>query len=167
MIELLFKLMFQDILLGLMKYVPDHFKRKEMYNEAARNNPWPLEHVSDHFETQKICIKAAEVFSGLLWSVPDYFKRQDICDKAVERVAQSLEYVPDWFVTQGQIKLWRDHDDYCNDDRLIKWFEGHLKRKAQKISIKKGLMPIAWHPSRYWDWCTSEDEKKKTEKLWA
>ena len=26
-------------------------------------------------------------------------------------------------------------------------------------------MPIAWHPSRYWDWCMSEDEKKETEKL--
>ena len=22
-------------------------------------------------------------------------------------------------------------------------------------------MPIAWYPSRYWDWCMSEDEKKR------
>ena len=28
-------------------------------------------------------------------------------------------------------------------------------------------MPIAWHPSRYWDWCMSEDEKRETEKLWT
>ena len=26
-------------------------------------------------------------------------------------------------------------------------------------------MPIAWHPSRCWDWCVPEDERKKTEKL--
>ena len=26
-------------------------------------------------------------------------------------------------------------------------------------------MPIAWHPSRYWDWCMSEDEKQGPEKL--
>ena len=26
-------------------------------------------------------------------------------------------------------------------------------------------MPIAWHPSRWQDWCVSEDEKKETEKL--
>ena len=45
MIELLFKMMFQDILLGLMEFVPDRFKRKEMYNEAMRNNPWTLRHV--------------------------------------------------------------------------------------------------------------------------
>ena len=24
-------------------------------------------------------------------------------------------------------------------------------------------MPIAWHPSRWWDWRVSEDEKKETE----
>ena len=26
-------------------------------------------------------------------------------------------------------------------------------------------MPIAWHPSRYWDWCMSEDEKKRDRKI--
>ena len=25
-------------------------------------------------------------------------------------------------------------------------------------------MPVAWHPSRWWDWCMSEDQKKETEK---
>ena len=28
-------------------------------------------------------------------------------------------------------------------------------------------MPIAWHPSRWWDWCVPKHEKKKTEKLWV
>ena len=37
--------------------------------------------------------------------------------------------------------------------------------KSPKAQIKKELMPIAWHPSRYWDWCKSEDEKQETEKL--
>ena len=39
------------------------------------------------------------------------------------------------------------------------------KRKAQKAQIKKELMSIAWHPSRWWDWCVPEDEKKETEKI--
>ena len=26
-------------------------------------------------------------------------------------------------------------------------------------------MPIAWHPSRWWDWCVPKDQKKETEKL--
>ena len=42
-----------------------------------------------------------------------------------------------------------------------------IKNNVQKASIKEGLLPIAWHPSRYWDWCLSEDEKQETEKLWA
>ena len=39
------------------------------------------------------------------------------------------------------------------------------KRKPQKAKIKEELLPIAWHPSRWWDWCIPEDEKKETEKL--
>ena len=51
---------------------------------------------------------------------------------------------------------------YNND--LIEWHENYKKRKAQKASIKEELMPIAWHPSRYWNWCVPEDKKKETEK---
>ena len=40
------------------------------------------------------------------------------------------------------------------------------KCKAQNAKIKEELMSIAWHPSRWWDWCMSEDEKKERKKLW-
>ena len=36
-----------------------------------------------------------------------------------------------------------------------------LKRKAQKASIKKELMPSAWHPDRVNDWYKSEDKKRR------
>ena len=75
-----------------------------------------------------------------------------------------LRYVPNRFVTQQQVKL---RDGYCIDDRLIKWYDGYKKRKAQKAQIEEELMPTAWHPSRWWDWCVPEDKKKETEKLWA
>ena len=26
-------------------------------------------------------------------------------------------------------------------------------------------MPVAWHPSRWWDSCVAEDKKKETEKV--
>ena len=51
----------------------------------------------------------------------------------------------------------------CNDNEINEWYEGHQKRKAQKAKIKDELMPIAWHPSRWWDWCVPKDEKKETE----
>ena len=60
-------------------------------------------------------------------------------------------------------------DHYIDDDGVIEWHdeEDHQKRRAQKASIKEELMPIAWHPSRYWDWCMPEDEKRDTEALWV
>ena len=46
---------------------------------------------------------------------------------------------------------------------VIEWYDGYKKRKAQKAQIKKDLIPIAWHPSRWWDWFVPKDEKKETE----
>ena len=90
-----------------------------------------------------------------------------MCNKAVEAGQWLLDGVPDWFATQGRLKIWYDEDDYCNDNKLIKWYEGYKRRRAQKAQIKKELMPIAWHPSRQWGWCVSEDEIRDTEALWA
>ena len=66
--------------------------------------------------------------------------------------------------------MWYDDSEYCDDDdedNFFKWYDSYKKCKTQKASIKEELMPITWHPSRYWDWCMSEDEKKETEALWA
>ena len=89
-----------------------------------------------------------------------------MCDKAVKEDLCLLEYVPDWFVRQEQIELWGDDDDDCNDDKLTEWYQGCKNRKAEKAKIREGLLPITWHPSRYWDWCMSEDKKQELEKLW-
>ena len=68
---------------------------------------------------------------------------------------------------QKQLIIWHDDNEYCNDDELIEWYNGYKKRKAQKASIKEELITVAWHPSRYLDWCMSEDEKQGTENLWV
>ena len=39
----------------------------------------------------------------------------------------------------------------------------NLKKQFKK-DINKELMPVAWHPTRWQDWCMPEDEKK-TKKL--
>ena len=82
-----------------------------------------------------------------------------MCEDAVEKWPWLLEHVPDWFLTQEQIDPW--------DDGLHNWHENYQRRKAQKASIKDEVMPIAWHPSRWWNWCVSEDEKNETEKLFS
>ena len=90
-----------------------------------------------------------------------------MCEKAVEKGLYNLIFVPDWFAMQGQVKVWYNHNYYCDDDELVKWNDGYQNHKAQKSKIKEELMLLAWHPSRWWDWCIPEDEKKETEKLWA
>ena len=93
-----------------------------------------------------------------------------MCDQAVKEDSSSLQFVPDWFFTQEQIDLWDDDkcyewyddgknkffDDYDDEDNFFDCYEGYQKRKAQKVKIKEELLPIAWHPSRYQDWCAPE-----------
>ena len=122
-----------------------------------------------------MCIKAVEKYLSNLAYVSDYLKTQKTCDDSVRRDPYSLKHVPDLFVTREWIDMW--HDDYYDDDgnrcwcdcydKVFEWHESYQKRKAQKAQIKEKLLPIAWHPLRYWDWCMSEDKKRETEKLWA
>ena len=40
-----------------------------------------------------------------------------------------------------------------------------IKNAWHKKHKLKELMPIAWYPSRWWDCCVPEDEKKRDTKL--
>ena len=113
-----------------------------------------------------MCNAAVIQDSCWLEFVADHLKTQEMCDKAVMEDPSFLEYVCDWFVTQLQIGRWHDGNEYYDCDEITEWYGGYQKRKAQKAQIKEELLPTAWHPSRWRDWCVSEDEKKETEKLW-
>ena len=89
-----------------------------------------------------------------------------MCDEAVGSEPYSLQFLSDWFVTQEQIKIWDNDDDYYDDDELTEWSDDYHKRKVQKSKITEELLTIAFHPDRVMDWCMSEDEKKEIEKLW-
>ena len=105
----------------------------------------------------------------LLYTLEYILEIQEKYNKRVRREPHSLEFVPDDYKTQ----------EMCNkaveaDPCLLKFVPVHLrthcfkvveKRKAQKAKIKEELMRVAWHPTRWWDWCAPEDEKRETEKL--
>ena len=149
----------------LMKYVPGV---QEACDEVVAQHYRPLLEIHllllmsglffnpDHLKTQEMCNREVDIEPCFLWLVPDHLKKQDMYDKAVQNKPLLLKYVPDWFVTQQQLKLW---DDHCIDDGYIKWYNEYKKQKTQKALIKEEFKPIAWHSSRYWDWCMSEDEK--------
>ena len=52
--------------------------------------------------------------------------------------------------------------DVVHDDLL----QYHHKRQFY-IKIYNELLPIAWHPDRFWDWCMPEDEKKEISTIYA
>ena len=108
-----------------------------------------------------MCKEVTEVDPWQLKNVPNHFKTQEMCDKAVRDYLFSLQFVPDFFVTQGQIDIWYEDDYVYNGNEMIKWYEGHQKRKAQKAKIKGELLPIAWHLNCVMDWCMSEDKKRR------
>ena len=43
---------------------------------------------------------------------------------------------------------------------FLAWHIKFEKRKALKKKISEELMPLAWHPRRWWNFCMSENEKK-------
>ena len=95
-----------------------------------------INEVPYHLKTQEICNEVVSIYPFLLKHVPDHLKIKKLCNEAIQKRPCLLEYVPDWFVTQGQIKFWHDDSYYCNDDYLIKWYDGYQRRKAQKAQIK-------------------------------
>ena len=106
-----------------------------------------------------ISIKLKKCVEG----VPDQYKTQEICNRAVEKSNWVLRIVPDWFVTLQE--MW--YEEFDDDDVLITWRDAYIKRKTQKAKIKEELMPVAWHPDRWWNWCVPEDEKKELEIYFA
>ena len=44
---------------------------------------------------------------------------------------------------------------------LSDMLERVTKNLGSKSFNKKDLMPTAWHPSRWWDWCMTGDKKKE------
>ena len=151
----------------VLRFISVHLKTQEMCDEAVHITPTAFFLIPDHFKTLGMCDAAVRIEPCFLVGVPDHFKTQKMCDDAVRKGLFSLRDIPDWLLTWEQIQLWHDDDEHCDDDKPVEWYDGYKKWKAQKTSIKEELLPIAWHPSRYWDWCVHNDEKQETEKLSA
>ena len=70
----------------------------------------------------------------------------------------------------NKFNLDNDEDNFDDDDpeainhvRLMTWCNRFKQRKACKKEIREELMLVAWHPTRRWDWCVSEDNRKGIE----
>ena len=72
-----------------------------------------------------------------------------MCDKAVREDSFSLQYVPDWFVTLEQVKSWHDDDDYCNDAKLVEWYD-HIKTQEMcNYAVRMEPHSLEYVPDRF------------------
>ena len=63
------------------------------------------------------------------------------------------------------VEVWHDENDYWNNDEVVGWYNSHKQRKIWINKAYKEMLPVAWYPSHYWDWCMPEDEKKRDRKV--
>ena len=61
-----------------------------------------------------------------------------------------------------------DDTNYDEDDpdtiiliRLLAWHSKFKKRKKLQKMISEELIPVAWHPNRWWNFCVSKNKKKR------
>ena len=120
-----------------------------------------LQYVPDQYITQETCNKLVDCNPWQLKCVPNQCITQEMCTRTLERCPWSLECIPNWYVTEQQIRTWCGDDDHCNYDGLIKWHMDIKNGRLKKAKKKRRALTIAWHLSRGWDWCVSENEKKK------
>ena len=70
-------------------------------------------------------------------------------------------------INLGNTNYDEDDTDTIIPVRLLAWYIKFEKRKAFKKKINEELIPIAWHPKKWWNFCMSEDEKKETEPIFT
>ena len=49
---------------------------------------------------------------------------------------------------------------------MVRLLSGTMTIKNVRLKKQDESIPIARHPSRHWDCCMLENDKKETEKLW-
>ena len=111
----------------------------------------------NQFVTQKMC--NVQENPWVLEHVPDQYKTQEMYNEVVEKSPWMFEHVPDQFVTQKMC------DEAVKKSPCALWYKGYEQRKAQKAKIKEELMPVAWHPDRWCNWCVPGQEKKRPRNL--
>ena len=48
---------------------------------------------------------------------------------------------------------------------LLTWNIKFEKQKTLKTMLSDELIPIAWHPKRWWNFCVSEVKKKEIDRI--
>ena len=163
-------------------YIPDQYQTEEMCDRFISDDPFSLRYVPSQHKTQQMCDKAVDDCLAGLNFLPDWFVTS-IMIKKVFTALYGDENIPYFnedssdvvfccnemsFLSVNLNNITLD-DTNCEEDdpdviinvRLLAWQIKFEKHKELKIELSEELMPVVWHPNRWWDWCISEDEKKE------
>ena len=148
--------------------------------------PFSLRCVLDQYKTQKMCNKAVHDCLAALKLAPDWFVTRKMIKKifTVLYVDENILYfngdssnvVFNYNETSIRnidlncIKLGDNNFDKDDPEIIIMsdfWqgISNLKKRKAFKKELNKELMPVGWHPNRWWDWRMSQNEKRETDPM--
>ena len=156
-----------------------------MCDNIISKNSFMLKYCRDKYITQKMCEKAANGFSPTLNFVPDWFVTTKMIKKLFtashadgnifyfnedsSNVVFNCNEMGILDIDLNNINL---NNDFDEDDpgtiihvRLLAWHLKFEKCEALKKELNEELMPVVSHPNRWWDWCTSEDEKKEIDPM--
>ena len=139
----------------------------------------------DRHKTQRMCDEAIDDCLAALKFVPDWFvtikmleKFHDALNATNDRLSFHEDFSKVTFLANqmGILGVYLDKNNLDEDNnfdeddpetiihvRILALRNKFEKRKTLKKDISKELMPVARHPTRCWDWCLSEDEKKEIE----
>ena len=77
----------------MLKFIPDYYKSKKIFDKAVDNYSHALEFVLDCNNTQKMYNKAADTYPSVIQLVSKSYKTQKMCDKAVGTVILTLFFI--------------------------------------------------------------------------
>ena len=130
----------------------DKYKTHEMWDKAVGFNLITLKFVSDWFVTKK-CLKNLMIIYFLMMIYFFMIFFHDVDSNIITFLIDDMG-----FNTKGLHNINLDKNDFDDDDprinshvRLMTW---HNRFKKE---ISKELIPVAWHPTRFWNWCVSQD----------
>ena len=152
-----------------------------MCDRVITAGPFSLRYIPDQ-QTQQMCDKAVDDYLAALTFVPDWF----VTNKMIKLLFTAL--YPDenilYFNEDSSNVVFNcngmgilnidfnntnlDDTNYDEDDPILfflpDFWLGTLNLKNAK-HMNEELMLIVWHSNRWWDFCMSEDEKKRIDPM--
>ena len=119
-----------------------------------------------HIETVKLCKEwGATNFNEAMWSAA-YKGHIEIVELCKEWGATNFDEAVRRAALEDHVEIVKLFRDWVGFEAIHQeLFRHHHKRKCFRW-IHDGVLPIAWHPDRFWNWCVDEEEKGVLKRMW-